>query len=236
MRFTLSTRNRYNRISKERMTTQTKRDEIVRTAYEIFYKHGFHATGVERLLADTGISKRTLYKHFRSKEDLIVAAIAYYQDTLFGALPGELRRLASGPQGQLLAIFELRREAFERGDFTGCFAINAKVEFEGKHGGVETACVRFSRDLEALMRGLCEQAGYTDPQQIARQLTLLLEGTIIYAQIHRDASIAVTARDTAATILAAAEKRQNSVRRRNVTSARRRVQRQSALSSVTPRR
>ena len=189
------------------MTALTKRDEIVRTAYQTFYKHGFHATGVERLLADTGISKRTLYKHFRSKEDLIVAAIAYYQDKLFGALPGELRRLASDAKGQLLAIFELRREAFERGDFTGCFAINAKVEFEGKHGGVESACVRFSRDLEALMRGLCEQAGYTNPQQIARQLTLLLEGTIIYAQIHRDASVAVTARDTAATILATAEKR-----------------------------
>ena len=190
------------------MTTPTKRDEIVRTAYEVFYKHGFHATGVERLLADTGISKRTLYKHFRSKEDLIVAAIAHYQDTLFGALPGELRRLAGDdPTGQLLGIFDLRREAFERGDFTGCFAINAKVEFEGKHGGVETACVRFSRDLEALMRELCEQAGYSDPTQIARQLTLLLEGTIIYAQIHRDASVAVTARDTAATILAAAEKR-----------------------------
>jgi AcrR family transcriptional regulator len=190
------------------MTTPTKRDEIVRTAYEIFYKHGFHATGVERLLADTGISKRTLYKHFRSKEDLIVAAIAHYQDTLFGALPGELRRLAGDdPKRQLLGIFDLRREAFERGDFTGCFAINAKVEFEGKHGGVETACVRFSRDLEALMRELCEQAGYGDPAQIARQLTLLLEGTIIYAQIHRDASVAVTARDTAAAILAAAEKR-----------------------------
>ena len=189
------------------MTTQTKRDEIVRTAYEIFYKHGFHATGVERLLANTGISKRTLYKHFRSKEDLIVAAIAYYQDTLFGALPGELRRLASDAHGQLLAIFDLRREAFERGDFTGCFAINAKVEFEGKHGGVETACVRFSRDLEVLMCGLCEQAGYSAPPQIARQLMLLLQGTIIYAQIHRDASVAVTARDTAATILATAEKR-----------------------------
>jgi AcrR family transcriptional regulator len=189
------------------MTIHTKRDEIVRTAYEIFYKHGFRATGVERLLADTGISKRTLYKYFRSKEDLIVAAIAYYQDTLFGTLPGELRRVASDPQGQLLAIFELRREAFERGDFTGCFAINAKVEFESKHGGVESACVRYSRDLEALMRGLCEQAGYTDPQQVARQLTLLLEGTIIYAQIHRDASVAVTARETAVTILATAEKR-----------------------------
>lgn len=189
------------------MTTETKRDEIVRIAYEIFYKHGFHATGVERLLAGSGISKRTLYKYFRSKDDLIVAAIAYYQDTLFGALPGELRRLASDPHGQLLAIFELRREAFERGDFTGCFAINAKVELKSRHGGVETACVRFSRDLEALMRGLCEQAGFTDPEQIARQLTLLLEGTIIYAQIHRDASVAVTARDTAATILATAEKR-----------------------------
>ena len=204
------------------MTTPTKRDEIIRTAYEIFYKHGFHATGIDRLLADTGISKRTLYKHFRSKEDLIVAAIAYYQDTLFGALPRELQRLASDPEGQLLGIFELRREAFERGDFTGCFAINAKVEFEGKHGGVETACVRFNRDLEALMRGLCEQGGYADPQQTARQLTLLLEGTIIYAQIHRDASVAVTARDTAATILAAAKKRQKSGRAANVTPARRR--------------
>jgi AcrR family transcriptional regulator len=196
------------------MTTETKRDEIVRTAYEIFYQHGFHATGVDRLLADSGISKRTLYKHFRSKEDLIVAAITYYQDKLFGALPGQLRKFASDPHGQLLAIFELRREAFERGDFTGCFAINAKVEFDGKHAGVETACVRYSRDLEGLMRELCEQAGYVDAERIARQLTVLLEGTIIYAQIHRDPSVAVTARDTAAAILAAAGKRQRSGRER----------------------
>ena len=154
----------------------------------------------------------------------LVAAIAYYQDTLFGRLPGELRRLASDPQGQLLAIFDLRREAFERGDFTGCFAINAKVEFDGKHKGVETACVRYSRDLEGLIRGLCEQAGYVDGERIARQLTLLLEGTIIYAQIHRDASVAATARETAATILAAAEKGQRPAGRRKVTLAGRQAQ------------
>jgi AcrR family transcriptional regulator len=214
------------------MTTPTKRDEIVRTAYETFYKHGFHATGIERLLADTGISKRTLYKHFRSKEDLIVAAIAHYQDTLFGALPGELRRLAGDdPKGQLLAIFDLRREAFEREDFTGCFAINAKVEFEGKHAGVETACVRFSRDLEMLMRELGELAGYSDPPQIARQLALLLEGTIIYAQIHRDASVAVTARDTAAAILAAAPKRKPV----HATPGRRRPKSRRRSSSVAAR-
>ena len=176
----------------------------MRSAYAIFYEHGFHATGVERLLAGNGISKRTLYKHFRSKEDLIVATIAYYQDSLFQSLPGELRRLASTPRGQLLALFDLRREAFERGDFSGCFAINAKVEFHGKHDGVESACLRYSRDLELLVAALCKEAGCRNPRRVARQLSLLYEGTIIHAQIHRDPSVAVTARETAAAIITAA--------------------------------
>lgn len=186
------------------MAADSKRDEIVRLAYEIFYKHGFRSTGVDRLLADSGISKRTLYKHFRSKEELIVAAVAYYQDSLFQTLPRELTRLAPDPRGQLLAIFDLRREAFDRGDFTGCFAINAKVEFDGKHPGVESACIRFSRGLEEAMRDLCDEAGCHQPEKVARQLMLLYEGTIIHAQIHRDPSVAATARETAAAIIGAA--------------------------------
>ncbi|MDQ2696824.1 MAG: TetR/AcrR family transcriptional regulator [Pseudomonadota bacterium] len=186
------------------MPRANKRDDIIQRAYRIFYRHGFHATGVEALLADTGISKRTLYRHFGSKEELIVAAVAYYQTSLLEALPGELARRAGNPEGQLLAIFDLKREAFERGDFTGCFAINAKLEFEGKHPAIESACVRFNKDLEQLMGKLCEQAGLRGPEQVARQLMLLLEGTIVYAQIHRDPTAAVTARETAASILRAA--------------------------------
>lgn len=160
----------------------SKRQQIIAAAYKVFYESGFHAAGVDRLLANTGISKRTLYKHFRSKEELIAATISHYQQETFNALAAELGKRAKDPKQKILEIFRLKKEAFEQGDFTGCFATNAKLEFEGKHPIIEQSCTTYVRSVEGYIGALCQEAKIPNPKAAASKLVMLLQGAIVYTQ------------------------------------------------------
>lgn len=183
------------------MEKELKRDKIVKQAFKVFYKWGFHATGVDTVLADTGISKRTLYKYFRSKEELIEAAVAYYHKMTLDAVVAELERRAPDARNKLMAIFDLRREVLEKGDYSGCFAINAKLEYKGKHPEIESACSAYLGQLEKYIATLCEETGCKRPAFIARQIMILLEGTIVYGQTKHDPSIATAAKEIAETLI-----------------------------------
>jgi len=180
---------------------QGKRAEILQRAMEIFYKQGFHATGVDSVLANTGISKRTLYKYFRSKEELIASVVAHYQTTLFEKIPAALSARSASPVQQILALFDLKADEFAVGDYSGCFAINAKLEFEGKDSAIEAACSRFYTLLEEFVAGLCTQAGCRNSAATARQIMILFEGGIVLGQIHHDPSTPNMARKMAEVIL-----------------------------------
>jgi AcrR family transcriptional regulator len=178
-----------------------KRDEIVRQAFVVFYKHGFHASGVDSLLADSGISKRTLYKYFRSKEELIQAAVGHYGEIAFAGITSELARRGGDARKKILTIFDLRREALEAGDFSGCFAINAGLEYAGKHPELESVCADFLKALEAFVVGLCKEARCRKPKILARQIMVLLQGTIVYGQSQRDPAIATAAKNVVKMLL-----------------------------------
>ena len=178
-----------------------KRDEIVDHAFKVLYKEGFHATGVDRLLERTGISKRTLYKYFRSREDLILATISHYEMLTFTALGAELSKRCSDPTCKVLALFDLREEALARGDYSGCFATNARLEYDGKHREIEAASSSFLGKLEELLVELCREAKFENPELLARQIAVILEGTIVLGQCRRDASVVVAAREIVRVLL-----------------------------------
>ena len=103
----------------------TKKQEIIAQAYDAFYDGGFHATGIDTVMANSGISKRTLYKYFPSKEDLIEAVLDQYgEDTDTYLFQPALARSAD-PREQILALFDVRREMMER-TCRGCLAMNLR--------------------------------------------------------------------------------------------------------------
>lgn len=179
------------------MITQqnSKRDEIVKRAFAVFYKEGFHATGVDKVLSDSGISKRTLYKYFPSKEALIAATVHYYQQTTFSAVEETLKKRATTAKEKILALFDLRREALAAGDYSGCFAVNAKLEYEGRHPDIEMACAGFHEKLESFLTALCKEAGCNDPAATAQTIMILYMGTIVYGQSQHNPQIALRAKD-----------------------------------------
>jgi len=184
--------------------TLSKREEIIQTAFDSFYKNGFHTTGVDAVMADSGISKRTIYKYFRSKEELVAATIAHYQDVIFERILVELMKRQKDPKKQILSLFDLKAEEFALDNFKGCLAINAKVEFDGIDKDIETACSHFYTKLEAYVADLCSSANLKSPKTLAHQIIMLFAGSVVMGQMHHDADTPNVAKDIVKNLLKAA--------------------------------
>ncbi len=160
-----------------------KRQEIVDRAYRLFYDGGFHATGVDAVMADTGISKRTLYKYFPSKEHLVEAVLAKYAGAVDGLLFKPALKRSDDPRGQIRALFDVRREMMEASACQGCLAMKAAGEYAGKHEGITANGARSSQYIEGRFVALCEKAGMVDAGLRGRQINLLFQGAIQTSQM-----------------------------------------------------
>ena len=181
-----------------------KRDEIIERAYGVFFKQGIHATGIDTILYNTGISKRTFYKYFRSKEEVVLAAIEFYEKQLFNSIPHLMGQHSADPKEQILYLFDIKREQFKRGNYRGCFVVIAKMEYEGKNPHIEAVCKSFYKNLEGFVSGLCKKAKCRRPDSMARKIMVLFEGALVLGQVHGDIAMADIAREMARDLLFAA--------------------------------
>jgi AcrR family transcriptional regulator len=179
----------------------TKRDHLVETALDLFSRDGFRATGIDRILAESGVAKMTLYNHFRSKDELILAALRLRDERFRNRLMREVETRASHPAARLLAIFDVLGDWFGQEGFTGCAFINASAEFVDPDSAIHAAAAEHKRLIEAYVRGLTEDAGAADPTALARRLCLLIDGAIVTAQVCGDCQAGVHARAAAETLL-----------------------------------
>ncbi len=165
----------------------TKRDELVQRALQAFYRNGFHATGMDKLVAETGISKTSMYKHFRTKEDLILAVLRLRDEHFRNWLYRRMEELADTPRQQLIAMFDALEEWFAEPGYKGCMFIKASSEYQGASHPIHKQCADHKRMLERHITELAEKSGLTDPGAVARQLLLLKEGAIVTAHLgHTD--------------------------------------------------
>ncbi|MGO1121270.1 TetR/AcrR family transcriptional regulator [Rhodovibrionaceae bacterium A322] len=161
----------------------TKRDELVQKALKAFYRDGFQATGMDKLVCETGISKTTMFKHFRTKEDLILAVLRLRDEHFRNWLYRRIEELADTPKDQLLAMFDALEEWFAEPDYRGCMFIKASSEYQDAAHPIHKQSAEHKRILEQHFTELAEQAGLTNPAMLARQLLLLKEGAIITAHL-----------------------------------------------------
>ncbi|TYC66003.1 TetR family transcriptional regulator [Stappia sp. BW2] len=181
----------------------SKRDELVRKSLAVFYRDGFHATGMDTLVVETGISKTTMFKHFRTKEDLILAVLRYRDETFRNWFLRSLDERDLPPRQKLLAIFDVLREWFEESGFRGCMFIKASSEFQDPAHPAHTQSTEHKRLLLSAFKSLAEKAGAARPELLARQLLLLKEGAIVAAQMGFDPDPAGAAREAASALIEA---------------------------------
>ncbi|PBJ08001.1 TetR/AcrR family transcriptional regulator [Flavobacterium sp. ACN6] len=183
------------------VSNSQKRDEMIQSAYDIFYKNGFHATGVDAIVERTGISKRTLYKHFTSKEGLIIAAVNYYHQIMFKAITDYIEKSSfDNPVDKALMLFDFLGELVNAGNVDGCFAMNAKTEYAHKAVEIEAACDVHTNALIRLIEKYLSEAEIKESESLAVQILMLFEGAILRSKAD-ESSVPIKLAKSAAAVL-----------------------------------
>lgn len=156
------------------------RERILRAAYDLFTHHGVQAVGIERVITEAGISKATLYRHFKSKDDLVLAVLDLRQELWTeGWLVPETRRRAATPAEQLLAVFDAFDDWFRGGDYEGCFFVNTLLE--SHRDPIMAVSVAKLQNVRAYLETLAHAAGSPEPEVLASDWQLLMIGAIVAA-------------------------------------------------------
>jgi AcrR family transcriptional regulator len=176
-----------------------KKLEIVKFALDRFYEGGFHATGMEAALAGSGISKRTIYKYFPSKEDLIEAVLQLYSEGVVRELFDPVANITD-PREQIIAFFDVRKVT-GRMLMRGCLGMKAAQEYAGKHEGI-VGLGRSAGSLgESKFLELCKRANFAEPTRLAHQLNLVFQGALALSHASGSTSPFLLAKGVASTIL-----------------------------------
>ncbi|SMO57044.1 TetR/AcrR family transcriptional regulator [Ruegeria faecimaris] len=178
-----------------------KRDELVRKALKVFYRDGFHATGMDKLVAETGVSKTSMYKHFRTKEDLILAALRLRDENFRNWFMRRVEELADTPADQLISSFDALGEWFAEDGFRGCMFIKAGAEFQEKEHPIHVQAAEHKRLLLEYFTDLARKAGAFDPESLGCQILLLKEGAIVTAVLLKSCDPAQDAKAAARVLL-----------------------------------
>ncbi len=175
----------------------SKRDQLIDTALRLFYENGFHATGIDKVLAESGCAKMTLYKHFKSKDELILAVIRRMDETMRNDFMREIERLAKSPRDRLVALFDVMEGWFRAPEFKGCLFMHASGEFPDADNPVLNACAEHQRLIHNYIREQAVAAGAADPGALADELILLVEGSATRSHVMHDPTIAQVAKRAA---------------------------------------
>jgi len=175
--------------------SRSTRDQILHTAHDLFYRVGFHAVGLDAILAEVGVTKTTFYNHFSSKEDLVKEVLdwhdRWWQDTFREMLK---RHGGDSPRGQLLALPDVLSEMFADDKFNGCFFINVAVQFPLPHDPAHAAAADHKQAMESIIREIAGYAGAKDAGAMAQELSMILEGAYVTRQVTRNPDTAGVAR------------------------------------------
>ena len=178
---------------------RTARERILDTASELFYAHGIHAVGVDRLIAESEVAKATLYKQFPSKDDVVAAYLRRMDDGWRRQLRAAALAAGDDPREQLYGLFVALEHAARQGTL-GCAFINASAEYRpGSTAHAITA--EHKRAVRDWVRELAAAAGAADPETLAFQLTLLIDGTLAATRVERAAEAAEAAKQAARALL-----------------------------------
>ena len=169
------------------------KERILETADRLFYLQGIRAVGVDTIAAEIGISKRTLYNHFPSKDALIAAYL--------GRRFVQPRPSDKSPVEQILGTFDSLERRFAAKDFRGCPFVNAVAELGSEDRSVRKIAIAFKESRRLWFRDLLVQLDTADAEGLATQLTLLVDGSIAQDLVRNDPAMARAAKEAARVLL-----------------------------------
>ena len=158
------------------------RQRILDSAYELFSRRGVRATGIDEVIKSASVAKATLYRHFTSKDELVLAFLQQREQLWTkGWVEQEARRRGDTPEAQLLAIFDLFHEWFQKEDFEGCSFINILLEMNDRTNPIGKASADHLNNIRSIIHSLAEEAGLRETEQFAHSWHILMKGSIVAA-------------------------------------------------------
>lgn len=172
--------------------TSAARDRLLRTAHALFYRDGIRATGIDRVIAEAGVTKVTFYRHFPSKDALVHAFLGFRHDLWMGWFVDALGRHGGTTRG-LAALADAMQEWFEQPGFRGCAFINAVAETGGDPVDTRAVAAAHKQDMAEVIRALLPADDDTANRKAA-MATMAVDGAIVKAQIAAPAAAAADLR------------------------------------------
>ncbi|MBN9218759.1 MAG: TetR/AcrR family transcriptional regulator [Mesorhizobium sp.] len=180
-----------------------KRQHVVETAYALFKRAGFHATGIDRIIAEADVAKMTMYRHFPSKDELIVEVLEY-RARRFERQLDQLAQESLAPERKIARIFDWHQRWFRSPDFHGCLFAHALAEFGDPRHPVFKAVARQKNGLRQRMQAiLVEMMPRGRAESVSATLLMLIEGATLMAQMGEGDAAIRAARKAALDIIAA---------------------------------
>lgn len=182
-------------------TANSARERILKTANDLFYEEGIRAVGIDKIIERSGVAKMTLYRHFASKDELVVAYLEALDARHWDWLEAAVGAHPNDPRAQVLAVFDALVTKLSVPEYRGCAFTNVVTEFpDPAHPGRQVALAHVARMRERLT-ALAREAGAQHPEALGDQLMLLLDGAYVLGQKAGGALAATRAREMARVLL-----------------------------------
>jgi len=183
------------------MKRAAKREHLIDVATRLFNQLGYHAVGIDQIIAEAGIAKTTLYRHFKSKEDLIIAVLKRTNTQYLEDMRQAVEARAHDPKLRLLASFDFLEDWFKGSMFFGCPFMSAASEYNEYTSPVFQECRLHKRLVIAYFEELARAAQLNNPLQLGEEINLLHEGATAVAQINGDPAAAASAKAVAVRLI-----------------------------------
>ncbi len=159
------------------------RDRILETASDLFYRRGVRAVGVDLVVEEAGVAKTSLYRHFRTKDDLIAAFLHREDEDFWKCWDNTTRRHPSDAKAELEAQLKWIGERVSRANYRGCPQLNVAAEFPDLDHPARAVATAHKRELRRRLRDLAERLRAKRPDELAAQLSLLINGAFVSSQM-----------------------------------------------------
>ena len=181
---------------------RSARERILDTASELFYRDGYHAVGIDTIVAQSGVAKMTLYRHFASKDDLIAAYLERSNAEFMAWLEGAIATV-DHPQAKLVAAFDGIGKLATSARCLGCTFQGAAAEFPDLDHPGHRVALAHKRAVLGRFAGLAREADLRDPDGLAAQLLLLMDGAWVAARMFGPANHSASVADAARALIEA---------------------------------
>ncbi len=179
------------------------RERILRAADELFYSRGIRNVGIDEVIARADVAKATLYKHFESKDALVLEFLRRRHEEGRKRFLAAIEARATTPRERILAIFDDLEENCRKSGFRGCAFLNAMVELADPNHPAQRAVLEHKEAVREYMRAQAEEAGLKDPDELAAHLSMLYDGAAVSVQGNCSSDAARRARAAAEKLLQA---------------------------------